>query len=74
MQLESVLQMTKKEIKTPLDNDTRIILKKNKYKCCGKEFSKRGVGKWHKAECKCGVKSKPIGRVTWYERWFGHFQ
>ena len=69
--------MAKKEesSKKPLDNAERPTLKIGIYKCCGKEWKRFGIKKGQKVECKkCNEKVKPKTRITWNQRWYGHFR
>ena len=70
--------MSKKEktSKEPLDNEERPTLKIGIYKCCGpKEWKRFVIKKGQKNQCnRCNKTVKPITRITWNKRWYGHFK
>ena len=61
--------------KKPMINSERPILKTGEYKCCGKEWIKRGITNGQKFECNtCNRNIGPQNQITWNKRWYGYFR
>ena len=68
-------EIARESPKKPLKNSERPTLKTGEYRCCGKEWYKKGITNGQKFACKqCKKETGPKNTITWNKKWYGSFE